>query len=91
MELMAAIQALIPVGLLAVQEALRAEANHLTGEPYARGKKSDMLAGKILALLFFEPSTRTRMSFSISPSTCRVAESPRRRNSIRPQTDTRPI
>ena len=32
-------------------------------EPYARGKKSDMLSGKILALLFFEPSTRTRMSF----------------------------
>ncbi|MHC1686173.1 MAG: aspartate carbamoyltransferase [Methanothrix sp.] len=34
-----------------------------TLEPYARGKRSDMLAGKILALLFFEPSTRTRMSF----------------------------
>ncbi|MCJ7443653.1 MAG: aspartate carbamoyltransferase [Methanotrichaceae archaeon] len=32
-------------------------------EPYARGKKSSMLEGKILALLFFEPSTRTRMSF----------------------------
>ena len=32
-------------------------------EPYARGKKSNMLEGKILALLFFEPSTRTRMSF----------------------------
>jgi len=32
-------------------------------EPMARGRKSDMLAGKILALLFFEPSTRTRMSF----------------------------
>ena len=32
-------------------------------EPYARGKKSDMMAGRILALLFFEPSTRTRMSF----------------------------
>jgi aspartate carbamoyltransferase catalytic subunit len=32
-------------------------------EPYAKGKKSDMLEGKILALLFFEPSTRTRMSF----------------------------
>jgi aspartate carbamoyltransferase catalytic subunit len=32
-------------------------------EPLARGKKSRMLAGKILALLFFEPSTRTRMSF----------------------------
>lgn len=32
-------------------------------EPCARGKKSDILAGKILALLFFEPSTRTRMSF----------------------------
>jgi aspartate carbamoyltransferase catalytic subunit len=35
----------------------------LSLEPYARGKKSDMLSGKILALLFFEPSTRTRMSF----------------------------
>ena len=34
-----------------------------TLEPYARGKKSDMLSGKVLALLFFEPSTRTRMSF----------------------------
>ncbi len=32
-------------------------------EPYARGMKSAMLSGKILALLFFEPSTRTRMSF----------------------------
>jgi len=32
-------------------------------EPCARGKKSNMLSGKILALLFFEPSTRTRMSF----------------------------
>ena len=32
-------------------------------EPYAHGKRSDMLSGKILALLFFEPSTRTRMSF----------------------------
>ncbi|MCD4704412.1 MAG: aspartate carbamoyltransferase [Methanosarcinaceae archaeon] len=33
-------------------------------EPIARGKRtSDLLAGKILAVLFFEPSTRTRMSF----------------------------
>jgi aspartate carbamoyltransferase catalytic subunit len=33
-------------------------------EPIARGEqRSDLLAGKILAVLFFEPSTRTRMSF----------------------------
>ncbi|HLB69656.1 MAG: aspartate carbamoyltransferase [Candidatus Methanoperedens sp.] len=32
-------------------------------EPIAKGKKSDMLSGKILATLFYEPSTRTRMSF----------------------------
>jgi aspartate carbamoyltransferase catalytic subunit len=32
-------------------------------EPIAKGGKSDVLAGKILALLFYEPSTRTRMSF----------------------------
>ena len=33
-----------------------------TMEPYA-AKSSDMLKGKILATLFFEPSTRTRLSF----------------------------
>ncbi len=32
-------------------------------EQFARGKKSDMLSGKILATLFYEPSTRTRLSF----------------------------
>ncbi len=32
-------------------------------EPIARGKKSDLLSGKVLATLFYEPSTRTRMSF----------------------------
>ncbi|HJH31447.1 MAG TPA: aspartate carbamoyltransferase [Methanosarcinaceae archaeon] len=33
-------------------------------EPIARGtEKSDILDGKVLSLLFFEPSTRTRMSF----------------------------
>lgn len=32
-------------------------------EEYARGKKTDLLEGKILATLFFEPSTRTRLSF----------------------------
>lgn len=31
-------------------------------EPYAR-TKSDALRGKVMALLFFEPSTRTRLSF----------------------------
>jgi len=32
-------------------------------EPIAIGKKSDLLNGKLLATLFYEPSTRTRMSF----------------------------
>lgn len=32
-------------------------------EPVARGKKSSLLSGKILATLFYEPSTRTRLSF----------------------------
>lgn len=32
-------------------------------EQYAKGRGADILKGKILALLFFEPSTRTRMSF----------------------------
>jgi len=32
-------------------------------EPFARGKKSDLLRDRILATLFYEPSTRTRLSF----------------------------
>ena len=33
-------------------------------EPVAKGEvKSEIMDGKVLALLFFEPSTRTRMSF----------------------------
>ena len=32
-------------------------------ESYARGTQGDLLAGKILANLFYEPSTRTRLSF----------------------------
>ncbi len=32
-------------------------------EPVARGKRSDLLSGKLLATLFYEPSTRTRLSF----------------------------
>ncbi len=35
-------------------------------EEIARGRKSDILEGKILANLFFEPSTRTRMSFEVA-------------------------
>ncbi len=32
-------------------------------EPVARGDRSSLLSGKIIATLFYEPSTRTRMSF----------------------------
>lgn len=32
-------------------------------EPIAKGQKSSLLSGKILATLFYEPSTRTRLSF----------------------------
>ena len=32
-------------------------------EPIARGKNSNLLSGNILATLFYEPSTRTRLSF----------------------------
>jgi len=35
-------------------------------EEIAKGKRSNLLEGKILANLFFEPSTRTRMSFEVA-------------------------
>lgn len=44
-----------------IEEVLRASKRFL---PYADGtKRSDILAGKILTLAFFESSTRTRLSF----------------------------
>jgi aspartate carbamoyltransferase catalytic subunit len=36
------------------------------GSEKSSGKKSDLLTGKILANLFYEPSTRTRLSFEVA-------------------------
>ncbi|MBE0516419.1 MAG: aspartate carbamoyltransferase [Methanophagales archaeon] len=36
------------------------------GQDGGAGKKSDLLEGKILANLFYEPSTRTRLSFEVA-------------------------
>ena len=53
--------------IISIEDFSREEINYLlniskTMEPLAL-KGSDMLKGKILATLFFEPSTRTRLSF----------------------------
>jgi aspartate carbamoyltransferase catalytic subunit len=53
--------------IVSIKDFSRKEINYLlnrsqTMEPIAR-KGSDILKGKILATLFFEPSTRTRLSF----------------------------
>jgi aspartate carbamoyltransferase catalytic subunit len=53
--------------IVSIEDFSRAEINHIldvsqTMEPIAT-KGSDMLKGKILATLFYEPSTRTRLSF----------------------------
>jgi aspartate carbamoyltransferase catalytic subunit len=53
--------------IISIEDFSRQEINYIlnrsrTMEPYA-AKSSDMLKGKILATLFFEPSTRTRLSF----------------------------
>ncbi|MCX9082053.1 MAG: aspartate carbamoyltransferase [Candidatus Methanoperedens sp.] len=37
--------------------------NTMDFEPRARGQLSSLLSGKVLATLFYEPSTRTRLSF----------------------------
>lgn len=42
-------------------------------EPYANGKPTDMMKGHILATVFFEPSTRTRLSFETAM--CRLGGS----------------
>jgi aspartate carbamoyltransferase catalytic subunit len=53
--------------IISIEDFSRKEINYILNssrsmEPYA-AKSSDMLKGKILATLFFEPSTRTRLSF----------------------------
>ncbi|MDI6640349.1 MAG: aspartate carbamoyltransferase, partial [Methanocellales archaeon] len=54
--------------IISMRDFSRAEIDHILQraealEPFASKKKSDLLAGKILAMLFYEPSTRTRLSF----------------------------
>ena len=53
--------------IVSIEDFSQQEINHIldvskTMEPLAK-TGSDMLKGKILATLFFEPSTRTRLSF----------------------------
>jgi aspartate carbamoyltransferase catalytic subunit len=53
--------------IISIRDFTRAELDHMLSvadlmEPLAR-KGSDMLKGKIMATLFFEPSTRTKLSF----------------------------
>jgi aspartate carbamoyltransferase catalytic subunit len=53
--------------IISIEDFTREEINYILNsshnmEPLA-AKSSDMLKGKILATLFFEPSTRTRLSF----------------------------
>jgi len=55
--------------IISIKDLSKADINHIMNVaeemlPIARGeKKSSLLNGKILATLFFEPSTRTRLSF----------------------------
>jgi len=56
--------------IVSIKDFSRKEINYLLNrsqamEPIAR-KGSDALKGKILATLFFEPSTRTRLSFEVA-------------------------
>jgi len=53
--------------IVSIEDFTQTEINHILDvaksmEPHAQGG-SDLLKGKILATLFFEPSTRTRLSF----------------------------
>jgi aspartate carbamoyltransferase catalytic subunit len=53
--------------IISIRDFTRAELDHILSvadqmEPLAR-RGSDMLKGKIMATLFFEPSTRTKLSF----------------------------
>jgi len=69
--------------IISIEDFTREEVDYLlsvskTMEPIA-SKPSDMLKGKILATLFFEPSTRTRLSFEsamhkLGGSTIGIAE-----------------
>ena len=53
--------------IISIRDFERRDLDHLlhrAGEFAGGGFDSGLLAGKIVSLLFFEPSTRTRMSFA---------------------------
>ncbi|MFQ5814996.1 MAG: aspartate carbamoyltransferase [Candidatus Hydrothermarchaeaceae archaeon] len=52
-------------GIISIKDFEREDIRHILSlsEKMKEGSKSDLLEGKILACLFFEPSTRTRLSF----------------------------
>lgn len=57
--------------VISIQDFSRDEIDHILDraaqlEPIAHGGTSDILSGKILATLFYEPSTRTRLSFEVA-------------------------
>lgn len=58
--------------VISMKDFSRAEIDHVLDtaeklEPIAKGEKtSRLLDGKIIALLFFEPSTRTKLSFEVA-------------------------
>ena len=60
--------------IISIKELTKNEINHILNYakkmvPYASGKKyKDILNGKVLSSLFFEPSTRTRLSFDSAMS-----------------------
>jgi len=54
--------------IISMRDFSRAEIDHILQraealETFASERSTDILAGKILAMLFYEPSTRTRLSF----------------------------
>lgn len=56
-----------PHDIISIRDFTKAKINHIlkSSEDMEKrlGRKNDFLSGKILACLFFEPSTRTRLSF----------------------------
>ncbi|MBR4756106.1 MAG: aspartate carbamoyltransferase [Bacteroidales bacterium] len=83
---------MMPKSLISIQDFSKDEILHIldvAGE-FEKNREQDFLAGKVVACLFFEPSTRTRLSFeaAINRLGARVIGFPDNRNTSQTKGET---
>ena len=83
----------MPKSLISIQDFSKDEILHIldVAREFEQNREQDFLKGKVIACLFFEPSTRTRLSFesAVNRLGARVIGFPDNRNTSQTQSSMR--